>query len=48
MIRFILFGKVRVAETGVPVSSLFVKAYDEDLVFEDLLGTIKSRRNNRP
>jgi hypothetical protein len=39
MIRFTLNGTIREAETGVGVPGAFVKAYDEDLLFDDLLGT---------
>jgi hypothetical protein len=38
-IRFTLFGIVREAETGIGIPGLFVKAYDKDLLFDDLLGT---------
>jgi hypothetical protein len=38
MIRFTLTGTVHEAETGAPVAGVFVKAYDKDLVFDDLLG----------
>lgn len=38
-IRFTLIGIVREAETGIGIPGLFVKAYDKDLLFDDLLGT---------
>jgi len=38
-IRFTITGFIREAETGVGVGGLFVKAYDKDLLFDDLLGT---------
>jgi hypothetical protein len=38
-IRFTLVGTVRDAETGIGIPGLFVKAYDKDLLFDDLLGT---------
>jgi hypothetical protein len=36
--RFVIRGIVREAETGVGIPGLFVKAYDKDLLFDDLLG----------
>lgn len=39
MISLHLRGHVRVAETGAGAPGLFVKAYDKDLLFDDLLGT---------
>ena len=39
MIRFLIRGTVREAESGAGLSGLFVKAYDKDLLFDDLLGT---------
>ncbi len=39
MIRFTIKGIVREAETGIGIPSLFVKAYDKDLLFDDLLGS---------
>jgi hypothetical protein len=39
MIRFSIGGTVREAETGLGLVGLFVKAYDKDLLFDDLLGT---------
>jgi hypothetical protein len=38
-IRFTVVGVVREAESGIGVAGLFVKAYDKDLLFDDLLGT---------
>ena len=38
-IRFTITGIVREAESGIGIPSLFVKAYDKDLLFDDLLGT---------
>ena len=38
-IRFTITGTVRQAENGIGVPGLFVKAYDKDLLFDDLLGT---------
>lgn len=39
MLRFFIQGLVREAETGIPLPGLFVKAYDKDLLFDDLLGS---------
>lgn len=39
MVTFRITGSVRVAETGVPLPGLFVKAYDKDLLFDDVLGS---------
>lgn len=39
MIRFRLSGTVVEAESGLGLAGLFVKAYDKDLLFDDLLGT---------
>jgi hypothetical protein len=39
MIEFRLTGGVVEAETGIGLPGLFVKAYDKDLLFDDLLGT---------
>src|SRR5438094_450327 len=38
-IRFTIVGFVREAESGIGIPGLFVKAYDKDLLFDDLLGT---------
>jgi hypothetical protein len=38
-LRFAIAGIVREAESGLGVPALFVKAYDKDLLFDDLLGT---------
>jgi hypothetical protein len=38
-IRFTITGFVREAESGIGIPGLFVKAYDKDLLFDDLLGT---------
>lgn len=47
MIRLHLSGTVRDAETGVGVSGLYVKAYDEDLLYDDLLGSAVTDRRGR-
>ena len=39
MIGFHLGGTVREAESGIGIRGLFVKAYDKDLLFDDLLGS---------
>lgn len=39
MITFKIHGYVREAETGIGVSGLLVKAYDKDLLFDNLLGS---------
>ncbi len=41
-IRFTIVGVVRETESGIGVPGLFVKAYDKDLLFDDLLGTATS------
>ena len=38
-LRFTIVGFVREAESGIGIPGLFVKAYDKDLLFDDLLGT---------
>jgi len=47
MITLKIRGSVRVSETGVGVSGLFVKAYDKDLLFDDLLGSAYTREDGR-
>ncbi|MHC4750501.1 MAG: alpha/beta hydrolase [Planctomycetota bacterium] len=39
MITFLIHGYIREAETGIGISGLLVKAYDKDLLFDDLLGS---------
>lgn len=39
MITFRIKGVVREKETGFPLPGLFLKAYDKDLLFDDLLGS---------
>ena len=39
MISFRIAGSVRVTETAVALPGLFAKAYDKDLLFDDLLGS---------
>ena len=47
MITFRIAGSVRVAETRVPLPRLFVKAYDKDLVFDDVLGSAVTDSDGR-
>ncbi|MEK6750440.1 MAG: hypothetical protein AABY83_14770 [Pseudomonadota bacterium] len=47
MITFKITGSVRVAETKVGLPGLFVKAYDKDLLFDDLLGAATSGADGR-
>ncbi|MCK5115544.1 MAG: hypothetical protein KAR44_03025 [Candidatus Aegiribacteria sp.] len=39
MITFRIKGIVKEEETGLPLPGLFVKSYDKDLLFDDLLGS---------
>jgi fermentation-respiration switch protein FrsA (DUF1100 family) len=39
MITFTITGTVKVAETGIGLPGLFIKAYDKDILFDDLLGS---------
>ena len=39
MIIFKIRGVVKEKETGVPLPGLFIKSYDKDLLFDDLLGS---------
>jgi len=39
MITFRVFGVVKEKETGIGLTGLFVKAYDKDLLFDDLMGS---------
>lgn len=45
MDTFKIQGLVKEDETGRGVSGLFVKAYDQDLLFDDLMGTDYSKSN---
>jgi hypothetical protein len=47
MITFRIRGTVTVAETGVGLPGLFVKAYDKDLLFDDLLGSTYTKEDGR-
>lgn len=39
MITFRIIGVVREEESGLPLPGLFVKSYDKDMLFDDLLGS---------
>ncbi len=39
MILFMIKGFVKEKESGIPLPGLFIKAYDKDLLFDDLLGS---------
>ena len=39
MITFTITGTVKVEETGIGLPGLFIKAYDKDILFDDLLGS---------
>lgn len=47
MLTFKIRGRVAEAETGLGVQGLLVKAYDKDLLFDDLMGTCPSREHGR-
>ncbi len=47
MISFRIDGFVGVAETRVPLPGLFLKAYDKDLIFDDVLGSAVSDAQGR-
>ena len=47
MITFRIKGSVRVAETGVGLPGLYVKAYDKDLLFDDVLGSAATDASGR-
>src|SRR5262245_58380830 len=47
MITFKIRGVLREAETDLPLGGLYVKAYDEDLAFDDLLGSAVSDEHGR-
>lgn len=40
MIHFQIHIQVVIEETGIPLPGLFVKAYDKDFLFDDLLGSV--------
>jgi len=45
MITFRIRGTLTEAETGSPLAGFFVKAYDKDLLFDDLLGSTHAKEN---
>jgi len=45
MIIFRIKGIVREKESGVPLPGLFIKAFDKDLLFDDLLGSAVSNKH---
>lgn len=45
MIIFKIRGTVKVAETGIGIPGIFVKAYDKDLLFDDILGSSYTQKN---
>jgi hypothetical protein len=47
MITFRIFGTVKEAESGIGLAGLFVKAYDKDLLFDDLLGSAYTKEGGR-
>src|SRR5687767_12000517 len=47
MISFKIDGIVREKETSMPMEGLFIKAYDKDLLFDDLLGSAISNHDGK-
>jgi hypothetical protein len=47
MMLFRITGTIKIAETGVGLPGLFVKAYDKDILFDDLLGSAVSGAGGR-
>jgi hypothetical protein len=47
MPQFKIHGIITIAETGKPASGLFVKAYDKDLVYDDLMGSAHTDAHGR-
>ncbi len=47
MITFRIIGVIKEAESGIGLTGLFVKAYDKDLLFDDLLGTTYTKEGGR-
>lgn len=47
MITFRITGSIKVAETAAVLPGLFVKAYDKDLLFDDLLGSAVTDADGR-
>lgn len=44
---FFISGQVRVLETGRPIPDVVVKAFDKDLIFDDLLGAVHTGPDGR-
>ena len=47
MIIFRIKGVVKEKETGIPLPGLFVKSYDKDLLFDDLLGSAMTDQHGK-
>ncbi len=47
MITHRISGIALESETGLPLSGLFIKAYDKDLIFDDLLGSTHTTEDGR-
>lgn len=47
MITFRVLGVVKEAESGIGLPGLFVKAYDKDLLFDDLLGSAYTKEGGQ-
>ncbi|HFD88184.1 MAG TPA: hypothetical protein ENJ35_10995 [Gammaproteobacteria bacterium] len=47
MITFRILGVIKEAESGIGLTGLFVKAYDKDLLFDDLLGSTYTKEDGR-
>ncbi|MCP4304779.1 MAG: hypothetical protein GY788_07885 [bacterium] len=47
MLRHTISGVAREAETGLGVAGLYIKAYDKDLLFDDLLGSAVTDQDGR-
>lgn len=47
MITFKIKGNIREKESGIPLPGLFIKAYDKDLLFDDLMGSTRSDSNGK-
>ena len=45
MISYTINGIIREEESGVPLQGIYIKAYDKDLLFDDLLGSATSDSN---
>lgn len=47
MITFRILGVIKETESGIGLTGLFVKAYDKDLLFDDLLGSTYTKEGGR-